>query len=383
MSRISPHTPPSAEAEHAALVVALEADDLAGADHQRATRLVASCDGCAQLLGDLTAIRVATETVPAPRRTRDFRLTEADATRLQPTRWRALIGWLAAPRSSVRPLAGGLAALGLAGLLLSTVPGILQPTSGATGLAVPASAPAPAGRDAPQAAGSAGSSAPSMNGAAGEVAQSPGTANDARPASVPAPGGPALAAPTDAGAAPAAPAAAAATAAPAGAAESAAPDHLRAPANPGSPPVPQPTVPAAQAPVRGPATSTAPAPPASAPPNSTKVFRAESCAVPSSPPSPDVTTQGTGAGCAVPSDQADTLVDAGAGSSVPGAAGAPVAASPEPSGIEQTVAPAPAAATAPSDRTFPLAISLALLAAGLVLIAARFAATRRLGPFGR
>ena len=142
MPRTATHTPPSAQADHAALIVAFDAGDLLGAERDRAGGLIATCDGCAELLADLAAIRVATAALPAPRRTRDFRLTDTDAARLRPTLRNRLLGWLAAPGSSVRPLAGGLAALGIAGLLLATTPGILSP--GSLALAPEAATAAPA-----------------------------------------------------------------------------------------------------------------------------------------------------------------------------------------------------------------------------------------------
>ncbi len=123
MGHVPDHTPAAAAAEHAALIAALDAGDLAGIERDRAATLADTCTGCASLLADLAVIRAATATLPAAPRTRDYRLTDADAARLRPSGWGRLVGWLGAPRSTVRPLAGGLAALGIAGLLLSTTPG--------------------------------------------------------------------------------------------------------------------------------------------------------------------------------------------------------------------------------------------------------------------
>ena len=86
------------------------------------------------LFRDLQALQVATRALPAPVRRRDFRLTEADAARLhRPSRlawldsgWRAWLQWLAGPRFAFsQQLGTGLAALGIAGLLFATVPGLL------------------------------------------------------------------------------------------------------------------------------------------------------------------------------------------------------------------------------------------------------------------
>ena len=142
MGQVPDHTPTAATAEHAAVIAALDAGDLAGPARDRAVRLAESCTGCASLLADLALIRAATAALPAGPRTRDYRLTDADAARLRPSVWRRLIGWLAAPRSAVRPLAGGLAALGIAGLLLSTTPGFFgQVASTSSTTAAPVSAP--------------------------------------------------------------------------------------------------------------------------------------------------------------------------------------------------------------------------------------------------
>jgi len=123
MGHVPDHTPVAAAIEHAALIAALDAGDLAGIERDRAATLVGTCTGCASLLADLAVLRAATAALPAVPRTRDYRLTDADVARLRPPAWGRLVGWLGAPRSKVRPLAGGLAALGIAGLLLSTTPG--------------------------------------------------------------------------------------------------------------------------------------------------------------------------------------------------------------------------------------------------------------------
>jgi hypothetical protein len=125
MHRAPDHSPAAAAAEHAALIVAFDAGDLAGRERDAAARLATACPGCASLLADLALLRVATAALPARPRTRDYRLTDVDAARLRPSAWRSLLSWLAAPRSTVRPLAGGLAALGIAGLLLTATPGFL------------------------------------------------------------------------------------------------------------------------------------------------------------------------------------------------------------------------------------------------------------------
>ena len=106
------------------LVVRLAADDLAGREAEEARRLVDTCPACAELLGDIRAISAATAVLPGPRRSRDFRLTEAEAVRLRPGGWRSWLARFGSPGYAfTKPLATGLAALGVAGLLLASVPG--------------------------------------------------------------------------------------------------------------------------------------------------------------------------------------------------------------------------------------------------------------------
>ncbi len=76
--------------------------------------------------------------MPAPRRTRDFRLTAEEAASLRPAGWRRLLAPFAGPRFAfAAPLGSGLAALGLVGILLA---GTGLPLGGATAGAAPAEA---------------------------------------------------------------------------------------------------------------------------------------------------------------------------------------------------------------------------------------------------
>jgi hypothetical protein len=150
---------PLDHAMHDELVIAgLAADDLDGSAAEAARRLVRSCPACGRLHEDLRALAAATAALPAPRRKRDFRLTEADAVRLRPAGWRGLLGALAGPRFAfVQPLGGALAALGLAGLLVATVPSVLQPSGAALSTAGSSvTVPAAAGSAAASPAASAG-----------------------------------------------------------------------------------------------------------------------------------------------------------------------------------------------------------------------------------
>lgn len=140
---------PTTHAEHDPfLMAAFAADDLGGAELERARRLVATCPTCAELVADLRTIAHATAALLPRARRRDFRLTPADAARLRPAGWRRLLAALAAPRLAfTRPLAAALTTLGLAGLLLASLPapflGGGSATLSAVGNAAPPAAPAP------------------------------------------------------------------------------------------------------------------------------------------------------------------------------------------------------------------------------------------------
>jgi hypothetical protein len=101
---------------------------------------LAACPACRTLHGDLLALQLAVRAAWAPRRPRDLRLTTTDAIRLQQRCWRRLIGSVGTQRDALtRPLALSFTGLGLAGLLLTTVPaGLSMGASGAAGPAAPA-----------------------------------------------------------------------------------------------------------------------------------------------------------------------------------------------------------------------------------------------------
>ena len=112
-----------------------------GLDLGAAEALVAACDACATLASDVRSMAGAIVALDVPERPRDFRLTEPDAARLRPTTGRRILGLLRRPRLNVgQPVAAGLTALGLAGLLVTTLP-VGGPTGSTTGSA-PAQAPA-------------------------------------------------------------------------------------------------------------------------------------------------------------------------------------------------------------------------------------------------
>ena len=127
--------PSAGHADHDELwLVAYAAGDLPEPERVAAEELVRSCPDCARLVEELRLIRAATASLPAPRRRRDFRLTADDAARLRPRGWRRLLVPLAGPRFAfTQPLAAGLVTIGIAVLLLATVPGSLSGSASAPG----------------------------------------------------------------------------------------------------------------------------------------------------------------------------------------------------------------------------------------------------------
>jgi len=119
-----PHIPDHATHDQE-LVAAYAAGDATGADLETATALVAACPECAALHHDLRLIAAALPELRAPVRPRDFRLTPAQAASLRPAGWRRLLGTLAGPSFRfAAPLGTGLAALGLAGILVGSLSGV-------------------------------------------------------------------------------------------------------------------------------------------------------------------------------------------------------------------------------------------------------------------
>jgi len=145
--------PPAGHAAHDPLLVAAAAD--------RAGRLpaaLADCPDCRALHADLLALAAAVPHAALPARPRAYLLTPADAAGLRPAGWRRWLAAIGTSRDAVtRPLALGLTTLGIAGLLVATVPGAL-PFAGSA-----SSAPASDGRVSVEAAG------PEAAGATGPV----------------------------------------------------------------------------------------------------------------------------------------------------------------------------------------------------------------------
>ena len=140
---------PASHADHDPLAVAAyAAGDATGSELDDALALVAACADCATLHHDLRSIAAAMPALPAPVRTRDFRLTPEQAASLRPAGWRRLLAPLAGPKFAFAgPLGTGLATLGIAGFLVA----------GSLGLPVAGTASAPQDGNA-AGAGSAGAS---------------------------------------------------------------------------------------------------------------------------------------------------------------------------------------------------------------------------------
>ncbi|MBF6606347.1 MAG: hypothetical protein IVW53_12265 [Chloroflexi bacterium] len=115
------------------VIAAYAADDLTGVDLAAAAALVDGCPDCALLAADLRSIAIATSVLPVPPRERDFRLSTTDAARLRRSHHWWMLGGLARGGWPLRPVGVGLATLGLAGLLFSTIPGVGSTFLGTTG----------------------------------------------------------------------------------------------------------------------------------------------------------------------------------------------------------------------------------------------------------
>jgi len=123
---------PVGHARHDGLLIASTVDRRLATPSTLAQALLTACTECARLHDDLLALAAALPSAATPRRTRDYTLSAADAERLRPrglTRWLRYIG--SSRDTLTRPLAIGFTTLGLAGLLVTTVPGAL-PGGGAT-----------------------------------------------------------------------------------------------------------------------------------------------------------------------------------------------------------------------------------------------------------
>ena len=159
-----PHLPDSQHPDHdLELIAAYAAGDATGPELEHASALIASCGDCAALHHDLRSIAAAMPELPAPARTRDFRLTPEQAAELRPKGLRGLLATLSGPRFSfATPVGTALAALGIVGVLVAS--GGLPVGSGSTAAPQPETA-------ALEASPAAASAAPEAHGAYAAGAQ--------------------------------------------------------------------------------------------------------------------------------------------------------------------------------------------------------------------
>ncbi len=150
---------PTAHAGHDLGIVAAlaaRAADLDDKDSAVARAQVASCTACADALADLVAFQATLPVTATPRRPRDFRLRPEDAQRLGQRGWRRFLGYFGSSRDGFsRPLAIGLTTLGLAGILLASIPSTMF-MGGSAGAAPANEAAAPIQQAAPAPATSTG-----------------------------------------------------------------------------------------------------------------------------------------------------------------------------------------------------------------------------------
>ncbi len=105
------------------LVARFAAGDASGAQQHEARALVRRCSECAALAADITAISGSVAQLPAPPRTRDFRLTSDQAARMRGSRldrWLRTItgsGW-----ATVRPVAAVALSVGLVMSVVGALP---------------------------------------------------------------------------------------------------------------------------------------------------------------------------------------------------------------------------------------------------------------------
>ena len=107
------------------LISAAVAGDLAGGRLIEIRRLLVACGDCRALAADLRAIAAAARHLPPARRHRDFMIDPRAVGRLRRSRWRRFLGAMGGPGFGLAaPVGGALTALGLAGMLLTTVPAV-------------------------------------------------------------------------------------------------------------------------------------------------------------------------------------------------------------------------------------------------------------------
>lgn len=121
------------------MVARFAAGDAYPEEVDRARALVESCADCALLADDIRLIAACTAELPPVNRTRDFRLTGADAERLRGSWLERFMRGVAVPRRPMlQPLGGAILAIGLALVVVVAIPGIPPISGSATDVEVQA-----------------------------------------------------------------------------------------------------------------------------------------------------------------------------------------------------------------------------------------------------
>ena len=114
------------------LVVRYAAGDLDGADLKQASAQVDHCTDCARLAADIKSLHTSLAAMPAPKRTRDFRITAERAEQLRGSPFDRFLRRLAMPKLGLlRPVAGVGVALGLVIAAVGGVPSAYFASAGA------------------------------------------------------------------------------------------------------------------------------------------------------------------------------------------------------------------------------------------------------------
>jgi hypothetical protein len=125
-------------------------------------KALADCPDCRSLHAELLALAQALPIAALPTRPRDYTISSTQAAELRPSGWRRVLASIGTARDTVtRPLAIGLTTIGLAGLLVSTVPGVLPFSGAAVGESTGGTDAAIAAPAAPEAAPGGAEAAPS------------------------------------------------------------------------------------------------------------------------------------------------------------------------------------------------------------------------------
>jgi hypothetical protein len=131
---LQPATPTAHATHDPTWIAALAARDhgLEPAEHAQARANLETCDACKDVYADLVTLAAAVPTAAVPARPRSYTLTAADAARLRPAGWRRFLRAVGSARDGITfPLAMGLTTIGIAGLLVATLPTLSAGTAAA------------------------------------------------------------------------------------------------------------------------------------------------------------------------------------------------------------------------------------------------------------